>query len=538
MNLIGFLLRNSWRVMVMAGLTGIISGGTSVLLLALINQTLGSDQVAGSLVLWSFIGLAAVTLLSSLTSQILLATLSESSVFRLRLQLSRQILAVPLRQLEALGANRLLATLTEDTLTIGNAAFNLPFICVDLALVLGCLAYLAWLSVPVLAGTLVFLIAAIALVQWLINQTLRVFKQAREQQDFLFKHFQAITAGLKELKLHRERRQVFFTEELQSTAEKLRDYRVAGLRLSAIASSGGEILLFTLLGLLVFGLPNWVEMTPTVLSGYVLTLVYLTRPLQSLLQSLPGLGQASVSLQKVDALGLSLAEHAETNEQLQFSSTFTPTQIDLVQLTYTYPNDTDGSHFTLGPIDLTIKAGEVVFIVGGNGSGKSTLAKLLVGLYSPDEGKICVNDMPITDQNREAYRQLFATVFADFFLFEKLLGLNLADLDAQAKTYLERLQLGHKVQVTEGMLSTLNLSQGQRKRLALLTAYLEDRPIYLFDEWASDQDPYFREIFYHQILPELKQQGKTVLVISHDDRYFSIADRLLKLEYGSVVGEG
>jgi putative pyoverdin transport system ATP-binding/permease protein len=534
-NLIGFLLRNSWPTMVLAGLMGLLSGAASVLLLALINQTLSTHGAADSGVLGSFIGLAAVTLLSSLASQILLAVLSEASVFRLRLQLSRQILAVPLRQLETLGANRLLATLTEDTLTIGNAAFALPFICVDLALVLGCLVYLAWLSGTVLLGTLVFLGAAIALVQWLITRAFRVFKLAREQQDHLFKHFQAITAGLKELKLHRERRQVFFTQELQGTAEQLRDNRVVGLRLAAIATSGGEILLFSLLGLLVFGLPRWFEVGSTVMSGYVLTLVYLTRPLQRLLQSLPGLSQASVSLQKVDALGLSLAQHAEPSEQLRFPPSFTPTQIEMVQLSYTYPNDTDGSHFTLGPIDLTIEAGEVVFIVGGNGSGKSTLAKLLVGLYSPDTGKICLNGTPITDQNREAYRQLFATVFSDFFLFEKLLGLDIADLDAQAKTYLEQLQLAHKVQVREGMLSTLNLSQGQRKRLALLTAYLEDRPIYLFDEWASDQDPYFREIFYHQILPELKQQGKTVLAISHDDRYFSVADRLVKLEYGAVV---
>ncbi|HEY9737473.1 MAG TPA: ATP-binding cassette domain-containing protein, partial [Trichocoleus sp.] len=171
------------------------------------------------------------------------------------------------------------------------------------------------------------------------------------------------------------------------------------------------------------------------------------------------------------------------------------------------------------------------------GSGKSTLAKLLVGLYSPEAGKVCLNGSPITDQTREAYRQLFSAVFADFFLFEKLLGIDLADLDGEAQTYLERLQLAHKVRVSQGTLSTLNLSQGQRKRLALLTAYLEDRPIYLFDEWASDQDPYFREIFYHQLLPELKQRGKTVLVISHDDRYFMVADRILKLEYGQVVSD-
>ena len=190
---------------------------------------------------------------------------------------------------------------------------------------------------------------------------------------------------------------------------------------------------------------------------------------------------------------------------------------------------------TVPPIDLTLSPGELVFIVGGNGSGKSTLAKLITGLYVPDAGEILLDGILVDDRNRELYRQLFSTVFADFYLFERLLGLGLQDLDAQAKTYLEQLQLTHKVTIENGKLSTTALSQGQRKRLALLTAYLEDRPIYLFDEWAADQDPFFREIFYQQLLPELKQRGKAVLVISHDDRYFHLADRLLKLDYGQIV---
>ena len=146
-----------------------------------------------------------------------------------------------------------------------------------------------------------------------------------------------------------------------------------------------------------------------------------------------------------------------------------------------------------------------------------------------------LDGIPIDDRLRESYRQLFSTVFADFYLFDRLVGIRLEDLDATAKMYLEKLQLDRKVAVRDGKLSTIALSQGQRKRLALLTAYLEDRPIYLFDEWAADQDPFFREVFYKQILPELKQRGKAVLVISHDDRYFHLADRLVKLDYGKIV---
>jgi putative ATP-binding cassette transporter len=176
-------------------------------------------------------------------------------------------------------------------------------------------------------------------------------------------------------------------------------------------------------------------------------------------------------------------------------------------------------------------------VIGGNGSGKTTLVKLLTGLYIPESGEIRLDGEPINDVNRDDYRQNFSVVFTDFYIFESFLGLGAPKLDAQAEEYLTRFQLNHKVQVKDGVLSTTELSQGQRKRLALLTAYLEDRSIYVFDEWAADQDPEFKEIFYYQLLPDLKARGKTVIVISHDDRYYHVADRLIKLDYGTLAAD-
>jgi putative ATP-binding cassette transporter len=152
----------------------------------------------------------------------------------------------------------------------------------------------------------------------------------------------------------------------------------------------------------------------------------------------------------------------------------------------------------------------------------------------PETGEIRFNGRPVTDENREYYRQRFSMVFFDFYLFESLFGLEAPKLDEQAREYLTLLQLDHKVEIKDGVLSTTDLSQGQRKRLALLTAYLEDRPIYVFDEWAADQDPLFKEIFYYRLLPDLKAKGKTIMVISHDDRYYNVADRIIKLECGRI----
>jgi putative pyoverdin transport system ATP-binding/permease protein len=537
-NLIEFLLKASWKSVLVAAIAGTLGGISSAAALATINQSISdispTHPQASIGLLWGFLGLVGVTLITNLISQFVLVQLSQDAVYKLRLRISGWILASPLRHLEELGANRLLATLTEDIQNISSAVFSIPSLFVNVALILAALTYLGWLSGWVLLGTVVFLVISISLVQMLINRAVYWFTQAREENDALMQHFRAITDGVKELKLHALRREDFLDRDLQQTANALRNYRVGSQRAIAWSSVLGDLLLFVLFGLLVFGLPQVTTVSAGLLSGYVITMSYLMRPIGNILATLPSLTQAGVSLKKIDTLGLSLTSQAEalapaTIDRQGFD------RIEIAQATHTYRREGEESTFTLGPVDLTIVPGELIFIVGGNGSGKSTLAKLITGLYLPDAGEVRLDGNRIDDLNRELYRQLFSTVFADFYLFDRLVGIRLEYPDAQAKIYLEKLQLDHKVQVRDGKLSTTALSQGQRKRLALLTAYLEDRPIYLFDEWAADQDPFFREVFYQQLLPELKQRGKAVLVISHDDRYFHLADRLLKLDYGKIV---
>jgi putative ATP-binding cassette transporter len=285
--------------------------------------------------------------------------------------------------------------------------------------------------------------------------------------------------------------------------------------------------------------PTLAHFDQKTLTGYVVVTLFLMGPLAGVLSSFSLFGRANVALQKIQSLGLSLQDHSREDcpiDQPEPQMSFE--RLQLAGVTHTYHVEHEDSQFTLGPINLTFQPGELVFLVGGNGSGKSTLAKIITGLYLPEAGEIKLDGQPITDKNRDEYRQLFSAVFADFYLFDKMLGLKNGNMDAQAKEYLKRLHLHHKIKINNGVLSTTAVSQGQRKRLALLTAYLEDRPFYLFDEWASDQDPTFKKVFYMQLLPELKARGKTVLVITHDDHYFDVADRIIKLDYGQLIAPG
>ncbi len=533
MNLIWLLLRTSWFTVAFAVFTGLVSGGCSALLIALINNAVSSNGTEANILVWSFTRLGLVILITSILSQFLLIHLSQGAIYKLRMSLSTWILSSPLRHLEDLGASRLLATLTDDVQSVSDTIFNIPLLCIDIAVIAGCLIYLGWLDWAVFLVIICFIVVGTFSIQLMLTKGRRFLALAREEQDRLFKYFRDITEGTKELKLHRQRRQAFLYEDLQSAAASSRRYKVVSLSIFAIAVGWGQIFFFVIIGVLLFGLPHLVTINNPILSGYVLTITYLMRPMGSILEMLAPLNKASVALDKIESLGLSLASRSEESSNVQ-SDLPDWNRLELLNITHAYRGEREESSFTLGPMDLTFYPGELVFLVGGNGSGKSTLAKLITGLYIPETGEIRLDGKPITDENREWYRQHFSVVFSDFYLFERLLGISITDLDPQAQDYLVKLQLDHKVKIRNGILSTTALSQGQRKRLALLTAYLENRPIYLFDEWASDQDPLFKEIFYHQMLPELKRTGKTVLVISHDDQYFHSSDRLVKLDYGKV----
>ena len=540
MKILQFLLRYSkysWGIVLTAAIAAVIAGVSSTGLLILISKALAKAPATDSLLAWGFLALCLFVPFSRFISQVLLVRLSQAAMFDLRLQLSGRILGAPLRRLEEIGAHRLLATLTEDVAVITNGLVSIPTICLQGAVLVCCMVYLAWLSGIVFAGVFVLIVIGVTIFQFGVQWAMRFIRLAREDQDALFSHFRALTQGTKELKLHQHRRQSFLLRVLQETAASYRRHSTTGNVVYTLVGSSAQILHFGVIGLVIFVLPSFRTVDAPTLVSYAVLLLYMMVPLDVLTNTLPNLGRANVSLKKIESLGLKLTAGGYEKEEARIRTIPARSwnRLTLADVTHSYHRERENSSFVLGPINLTLHPGELTFITGGNGSGKTTLAKILCGLYFPESGEMRWDGRAVNEGDLELHRNRFSVVFSDSYLFDNLLGLESPELDTRATEYLSEFNLNHKVQIKDGALSTTDLSQGQRKRLALMTAYLEDREIYIFDEWAADQDPEFKEIFYYKLLTELKARGKTLIVISHDDRYYHIADRIVKLDSGKAT---
>lgn len=544
--LIAFLIRVSrgvpraaWRILAALAL-GVLSGTFFPLLVATIGAaiTQGLDRA----LLLCFLALCVAAPCARLASQRLFDAITTRVLFNLRLELCRKLLAAPLARLEEVGSPRLLASLNDDMAVIASTVSLLPLIAMQMGVAAGLLAYMAWLSPHWFLLVAGFYGLGLGVLRLPGLRTSRDSARASRETDAMSAPLRDLIEGNKELKLHRERRQAFLDRELVPAVEAQRRSAFLGSAVSTVADTWSTLLFFALPGMVLFGAGRRGADLP-VLAGYALALLYIRTPTGFLLQASSALGRANVAavaLQKLASeLSVGPAEpeiiEPEAGEREGFPETWQ--RLELRAVTHTYRGRHETGRFTLGPVSLELAPGEIVFLLGGNGSGKTTLAKVLTGLFPPDDGQILLDGTAVSDESRDEYRQMFSAVFADFYPFEARIQPGAAGPGQAVTRYLKRLQLESKITAEDGRLSMGDLSQGQRKRLALVSACLEDRPIYLFDEWAAGQAPSYKHVFYQELLPEMKARGKAVVVISHDDAYYPVADRLIKLTQGQIEWE-
>lgn len=462
-------------------------------------------------------------------SQIMLTRVSMDVARDLRVTMYQQIASAPLSAIERIGPPRLIAALTSDVPRIVLGAELLPDVLIHSITLIGMLSYLMYLNI----GTFWFVMGCITfgVITYQVPMIFagRFFTRAGLEIDALQEGIQGLTRGIKELKLNDEKRQAYFEQVLLHHENELRQARKTGNTILRLAMNYGDMLCFFVIGAIAFIFLNYHAISSGELVGVIMTLLYITGPIGNILAVAPQIAIAQTSVLRVQKLMRELPMEDFPAPQRKATDWNT---LRFEQICYQHQGADDMAGFGIGPIDLEFKKGEITFIVGGNGSGKSTLCKLITLHYPSASGRILFGDELVDNASINRFRQGISAIYSDYYLFDRVLA---ADVRQDLiEHYLQLFKLDKKVTYKNGRFSTLALSDGQRRRLALVVAFIEDKDLYLFDEWAADQDPSFKEAFYHEILPSLRERGKVVVAITHDDRYFDTADKVVIMADGKV----
>lgn len=533
MKLLVELLRKAGWSIAAATLVGCLAGSITAMLLSRVGGSV-SERTADVHAAAKFFALAGAGLAAEVIAQMIVIRVSSALLLQLRLELCRRVVNASLQRFEATGATKAMAVLMQDVPAIAGGAAGLPPAIVSFAIVVATLGYLtvaSWRMMLLLAATSVLGVLIVGGLRGLANKH---ESRLRSEQERLIGHFQTMTAGIKELKLHSAKRRYFLDVALGGTIRSVRERFVGASQLDFVATATARALVFAVLGAVLFLGPVTGLSAAEHSAEFAVSICYLVGPVGFLMAYLPTLARVRAAAEEVDRFSTQLGI-AHVEEQAGSAEIARWTTISLQDVCLEYGAAASG--FRLGPVSLDLRAGKIYFIVGGNGSGKSTLIRILTGLMSPDSGQVAVDDEVVTSERRLAYQALFSAVFFDFSTFLDVRFLHTADMLLRAQSYLADLGLAERVRFENGQFITSGLSSGQKRRLALICSLLEDRPVYVFDEFASDQDPRYKAYFYTRLLPELKAAGKTVVVVSHDDRFFHLADALIKMEDGRVADE-
>lgn len=483
--------------------------------------------------IWQFLGLLVIYVASSITSSYLIAYLSQELIQGMRITLSNKILKAAYHKLEN-QTKRLFTILTDDINAIANTVNKLPTILTGFTQVLGCFLYMLFISWQLFALFMVVFLITFILYRLPLNSYNERLRMARSHQNELFGHFEGLIYGLKELTLNRKFRESYTDSVIRPLCDEQKRHFLYGNTIVEVFSRWGEMILLLGIGAILLLIREYAITEYSVLVQFLTVTLFTISPLSKITSYMPQMRRINVALEQIDEAGLDLDETIAVSKHHKFEKPHQPF-VSLREVTYTYYHADEEKFFQLGPISLEIEKGEIIFLIGGNGSGKSTLAKILCGLYPPQDGEVYSFGQKIDTDNIESFRDQFTAIFSDYYLFEHMYHIDSEVIVQNAQKYLKLLELDKKVKIEGQRLSTTQLSTGQKKRLVLLLSYLEDKPFYLFDEWAAGLDPHYKKVFYKHLIPDLQKQGKTVFVITHDETYFDCADKVLMLKDGKLL---
>ena len=539
MRLLRLIQANGTRSLSGFAFLAVLSGLSNALVLAILNNAAAtSGGEGGALLLLALVLVIAIYALSQNAIMQAAAREIEGVLHALRKRMLAAAATSNLLRLDGIGRSVIYAGVTRETQAISEAQTVLIVGCQSAILIVLTLLYILMLSGAAFLIAAGFVLAALVVYRMRADGIDRRVEHAMRSENRLFDDLRDLLDGFKEVKMHRGRDEALFAEISGRSKEtmSLKDAVKADAAQQFVASQAG---FFALIGAMIFIVPVFAQSYSKIIVNITMDVLFLTGPIGILMQSIPVFAQANVAAGAI----ADLVDRLETACPPALLEGEAPTpslepfrRISLSGVQFSYPPQGQDRSFAVGPMDFDVRSGEIVFLTGGNGSGKSTFLRLLTGLYEPTEGEVHVDATAIDAVNRQAYRDLFAAVFSDYHLFRRFYGVDSAD-SAEVQEWLARLDLDDKTRFMGDRFEPIDLSTGQRKRLALLAAVVEDRPMLVLDELAADLDPAFRRTFYEDILPSLKRGGRTIVAATHDDRYFHVADRRFHLVDGRIAGE-
>lgn len=463
----------------------------------------------------------------------------EAIIHRVRLRLMDQVRRSELLAIESIGRSRIIATITRDTAVLTQASNTLCYSIQAPVLLFFVAIYVAYLSLPAFMISAVIVTAAGGIFHFRSRRLALKRAEAAEEERRLLDSLTDFLDGFKEVRLNSARSADLFDDALK-VSEAAANIKIGAQAATFRQIVSSQIYMYLLLASVVFVAPRFAD----TLGGAPITkvttaLLFVIGAFFSLVQSIPILMNANAAADRMGELqdSLNAAVTTETIDANLVAKRFN--KIEMRKIMFHYADKFSEKAFQIGPIDFTLRSGELVFITGGNGSGKSTFMRVLAGLYPQTSGEVILDGIQVTRDTRDYYRALITTVFTDYHVFRRLYGIPNPDM-AEIGRLLTEFRLADKTGVSRGVFRTLDLSDGQRKRLALIVGLLEKRPVLLLDEWTADQDPEFRRKFYYQLVPGLVRAGATVVAVTHDDRYLDelhIAARRIRFDEGRIVEE-